>query len=728
MGEIYVNSVIEWSEKETYLERVLWVSPDKKEVVVIKIGEKSLYLPQVRLYEEIIINIETLAAKLISKEPYILQLNPSKEFVEKHGSRRDEAWEILKETLEIEPDIYKPKLRGILVNNIVEEHGVTKKWVYKMIKQYWTCGKTVNALLPLYVNSGGKGKSKTLSDKKIGRPPKVAHENVSLIGVNVKEDDKLIFKSTIRMFYDNKPKPDLKFAYEQMVRMFYHEGYYIKNGVRTPILPKKESVPTYRQFLYWFNKEHNGRDKAILKYGRREFNLKYRHLSSNATKRALGPGSIYEIDATIADVYLVSSLARHRIIGRPIVYIVKDVFSRIIAGVYVGLEGPSWLGAMMALENTSMNKREYCKTLGIDITDDEWPVHHLPSTIVADRGEMESKNADDLVSNLGIRIENTPPYRADLKGIVEQHFRTINTKIKRWIPGAVHKDFAARGGRDYRLDGKLTLKAVEKIIIFSILEHNQKLINDYPLTGDMIQSELNSKPVELWKWGLENRFGHLKEVDRDLIRTVTMPKGQASVRRGEVYFNKNYYSSNYFLEIGLFEEVAAKGSRKIEISYDPRSINQIYFQKDNGKFVRCELVNKFFDEGEEELQPRLEDLMEYYEHNHIKREDQINNQRQVTSVIDSQIKAVIDEETTKTNASVIPNQSNLSKTKSIRENRKKEKDYQRNVENWSDTLETSTTGKLAEVVDFDNSVEEQVDTEENPYFNILFNMDKEEGE
>lgn len=87
-----------------------------------------------------------------------------------------------------------------------------------MIKQYWTCGKTVNALLPLYVNSGGKGKGKTLSDKKIGGPPKVAHENVSLIGVNGKEDDKFIFKSTIKIFYDSKPKLDLKFALKIMIK------------------------------------------------------------------------------------------------------------------------------------------------------------------------------------------------------------------------------------------------------------------------------------------------------------------------------------------------------------------------------------------------------------------------------------------------------------------------------------------------------------------------------
>ncbi len=50
-----------------------------------------------------------------------------------------------------------------------------------------------------------------------------------------------------------------------------------------------------------------------------------------------GPGSRYEIDATIADVYLLSA-DRQRVIGRPTLYVVVDVFSRMVAGFYIGLE------------------------------------------------------------------------------------------------------------------------------------------------------------------------------------------------------------------------------------------------------------------------------------------------------------------------------------------------------------------------------------------------------
>ncbi|MGR5869222.1 hypothetical protein ACT7C5_24165 [Bacillus pacificus] len=79
---------------------------------------------------------------------------------------------------------------------------------------------------------------------------------------------------------------------------------------------------------------------------------------------------------------------REWIIGRPIIYIVMDVFSRIVTGFYVGLEGPSWVGAMMALLCTSMDKVKFCKSYGVDINPEEWPIHHLPEILLADRGRV----------------------------------------------------------------------------------------------------------------------------------------------------------------------------------------------------------------------------------------------------------------------------------------------------------------------------------------------------
>ena len=78
-----------------------------------------------------------------------------------------------------------------------------------------------------------------------------------------------------------------------------------------------------------------------------------RAVLGDSTHMAFGPGSVYQIDATIGDLYLVSKLDRSRIIGRPTIYFVIDVFSRLVTGFNVSLENPSWVGAMLALDNAN---------------------------------------------------------------------------------------------------------------------------------------------------------------------------------------------------------------------------------------------------------------------------------------------------------------------------------------------------------------------------------------
>ena len=59
-------------------------------------------------------------------------------------------------------------------------------------------------------------------------------------------------------------------------------------------------------------------------------------------------------------------------------------------------------------------------------------------------GELEGKNAENLINALGIKIMNTPPYRADWKGIIEQNFKTTSDRVKPFMPGVVNPDLRER--------------------------------------------------------------------------------------------------------------------------------------------------------------------------------------------------------------------------------------------------------------------------------------------
>lgn len=223
-------------------------------------------------------------------------------------------------------------------------------------------------------------------------------------------------------------------AYQKTLEKFFHKGYdLLPDGTLVPFLPPSQELPTFGQFRYWYEKEQNLTQALSTREGKRRYNLRHREVLGDSTQMAFCPGSIYQIDATIGDIYLVSSLDRSRIIGRPVIYVVIDVFSRLIVGISVTLEDPSWVGVMQALENTASDKVSFCREYGIEISDKDWPSHHLPEMILADRGELEGYKADNLVNSLNVRVSNTPPYRADWKGIIERNFRLSNDKAIHWV-------------------------------------------------------------------------------------------------------------------------------------------------------------------------------------------------------------------------------------------------------------------------------------------------------
>jgi hypothetical protein len=264
---------------------------------------------------------------------------------------------------------------------------------------------------------------------------------------------------------------------------------------------------------------------------------------------------------------------------------VVDVFSNLIVGVSVSFEGPSWVGAMLALENMALDKVAFCKEYGFDISEREWPSHHLPREILADRGELLSKNSDNLTKSLHIRVSNTPPYRADWKGCVERHFRLLNETYCSWVPGKVD-DHPSRDQPDYRYDAKMTLHEFRKFIIDCVLEHNTTYrVSDENLDPAIIAAGIDPYPCNLWEWGITNRMGALNEVTRDEMRLALLPRDEASVTREGIRFHNTRYTCSRAEQENWFGKVRSgeRESWKIPIIYDPRALDRIYLPLDNGK-------------------------------------------------------------------------------------------------------------------------------------------------
>jgi hypothetical protein len=592
MTGIVVNMIIEWLDAEVevpLLERVLWIDPHGEAIFVISINDPKS-LPLLRTRSEIESAFQQEIAVYRTVDPYSGLATVNQQITANHLKVRDRAWERICGLVSQEPEIYyEERRKRLILNDPVAAKGAVDK-VYNCLRKYWKRGMTKNALLPDYSKCGAPGRIRGIKEgRKRGRKPKIVQVRPELVGVNVDNDIRRIFNIAFKRYYEFGGRNPLKRAYDKMIHNHFNLGYRQQNGVEIPITPLAHLVPTLGQFVYWYNRQKNLVHSIVSRKGRRAYELRHRPVLGDSTQAAFGPGSIYQIDATVADIYLVSQLDRLRIIGRPVVYFCIDVFSRLCVGLYVGLEGPSWLTGMMALANTTADKVSFCAEFGIEISAEDWPSAFLSEQVTADRGEFIGIASDQLVDSLNIIFVNCPPFRGDLKGIVERAFRRANDTCVKWMPGAVRK--REQGEPDYRLDATLTLAEFTRILILMVIEYNLfHRIEEYPMGKDMMSDGVEPIPIELWNWGIVNRSGHLRERSPDVVKLSLLPRDTATVTLQGIRFKGLFYSCERAISEQWFVKARHSGTWAMEASYDPRKPEVIYLNLRNGKLEPCQLL------------------------------------------------------------------------------------------------------------------------------------------
>ncbi|WP_308388904.1 DDE-type integrase/transposase/recombinase [Acidithiobacillus sp. AMEEHan] len=627
--------------------------------------QASTAMPLFREAEEIERMRETGEWRLTDPDPW-LAFVADEAIPEIYRLKRDRAWTMIRPLILDQPAIFQPRLRSRAVQAVMAETGATKQTIYRLLRRYWQRGMTPNALLPDYDRCGGRGKERASSGKKRGRPA-----DRDDLGVNVTPEMRQLFRSVVTKKFAKNAQMDLRVAYDELIASAFSDQAINEQTGRQELVPRKDA-PTFRQFCYWSEKDNDLFRVDRIRRTPRVYDKDRRAILGSSTAETVGPASRFQIDATIADVYLVSRYDRAKIVGRPVLYIVIDVFSRMITGVYVGFEGPSWVGAMMALANTATEKVGYCRQFGVEIGEADWPCQALPDALLGDRGEVAGSAVETLINNFQVRVETAAPYRADWKGIVEQRFRLIPARFKAYVAGYVATDFRERGAKDYRLDATLDIDQFTRIILYCILYYNnQHVLKDYEKTPDMIADGVQAIPSELWDWGIAHRSGSLRVFPPELVRLSLLPNAEAMVTATGIRYADCFYTCQKAIEDHWFERARQRGRWKVKISYEPRCMDVIYLHDDlrQGKFISCTLTEK----SRHHLGRTLWEIDQIrQEERRAGRNNEQHVQRGRINLIET-IKNVMQEaQIMQTNA---PNSysSNRQRTGSIRENRRREK-------------------------------------------------------
>ena len=678
--------------------RVLWINENHTELFLIDIYDPKA-VPFFIKVENCNEWFNSKIARVID-EPYLKEGNftiKSKEIWEQRVIILDR---LLKEISA--PQIFESKKNWAILLELEKSLDCTANYMKKILRMYWQKGLNKNALIPKY----GRKKIADISNQKLRLPQEI---------INQKDTWKELIISSFHKYYKRNPQATMRSAYADMI-----EHHFTNKNETEGTLKLEEYIPSYWQFEYQTRYLRYTEDTLRHRWGAKNFELKGRTITSNTQEKIFGPGSLFQIDATIADAYIVSELNREDIIGRPIIYFLTDAFSRLITGLYCGLEGPSWNGAMMAIVNSASDKVAFCSYYGIEINETDWPCSHIPEVIRADRGEMLSKKAEEMIRLQDITIENTPPFRADLKGIVERKFGTIQGSIKPFLPGYVDKDFGERGAKDYRTQAALTLKEFTEIIIREVLLHNKSLIKGYKKTKNLLRDMVPAIPLDLWNWGLEKQSGLLRRISVQELKLSLMPSYDALVTAQGLKFHGMFYTSKKAIQEEWFSRARTRGNWKIKIRVDERLCEYVYYWNELTNELELFQLVPFDKERFQNLSLSEVISLNAFESFHHKKEEKMRLEQMINK--NSSVRKIVENAKLETKNS-LTDKSNNKKIKNIRENRLREKEEFRKEEAFyfGNTINKEKNDKISEDVLQDNA-EAKEDVLE-----MLDNFEKESG-
>lgn len=480
--------------------------------------------------------------------------------------KADQAWHRIS-PLVGNVELFDSTLRTRLLEKRVAElkaEGVSAcvRTLRRDFRSFWQGGQTRAALYGHYDKCGGKegtnGRGRKAKDYKVRQLTK---------------DDEKHMRSVLTKHYLTESQNTLSSAHSTMHREHY--SFEDGNGVLT-LRPDGE-VPSLRQLRHFLHKNFSMEVILRKRKGNKNFERNHRAKTGSVELDCHGVGHIYELDASILDVTLVSTKSRQLIVGKPTLYLIIDRKSRLIVGFYLGFENASEAAARESILSLGMDMRKFCAALGIRYDPADWPANGLlPKSILIDMGEFKSKHSRQLSRSAHTTISTVPGLRPDWKPLVECRFKLTHQVIAPDTPGyQPDVEQKERRARDITSEVSLDLNDCLKVIVEAIIAQNRQVQMSYKLSADQIARGVMPIARELFVDGIKHGTGQLARVDFDALRLDLLPRGSAVITEHGIEFNKCFYTCPEAEKYGWFSTARNKGRMDVEVAFDYRLVDSI---------------------------------------------------------------------------------------------------------------------------------------------------------
>lgn len=503
-----------------------------------------------------LISFENPAAPFpASKENLILQEMPAEYMDEtpasaKRNTTMEKRLKILDEMVYDDRCCHDVAHRNRVVKKIAKDNGLSEKTILRWYYAYLAKGK--RGLLP-----------------------------AARIHEIVEAPEEAGMKRAISRYYYSPVKMSLRGAYEM----------YLMDECRTEDGRLQDERPPFSKFKSVYNKMRSDYRKIISRQGIGEFQKNYRPLLGQAVDVAPLCGH-FEMDATSADIELVSKYSRQSV-GRPYVYLVVDVFSRLIAGFYVDFN-TNTDAVLMCIRSLLQDKVEIARKRGVTIAPDAWPTTGLPCEITFDKGkDFMGERTKELCELFNIEITNLPAYRPDLKGCVERAFGEVQGMYMNLLHGhgTYEKVNTRLGLNSMHSTPCLDIDEYINILMYCIADYNSSAIIHGTRTPEMIAEQVPPVPTHIWNW-MEKK-GRTKVIrgNNAELSLMLLPRAVASITRRGLVFRGLRYHTDLLDMTKEYVSAGVNGRKKVNIAYDMQCTDYVYLLQ-NGKYIRFNLIDR----------------------------------------------------------------------------------------------------------------------------------------
>jgi len=379
-------------------------------------------------------------------------------------------------------------------------------------------------------------------------------------------------------------KPTMAKRCTLILESSFVKKYRQENGVLVPVELKLGEYPNNRQIRRVLEVEVPRLKRLLQATTLGHFKRSLRGLIARNWKGVAGPGHTWAIDSTVGDIYLRSSLNRAWIVGRPIVYIVVDVWSTAIVGFYVCLTGPSWNTAKISIFNSVAEPALLGDIWGYQPILSLSPFPTMCYQLMCDRGEFLSKAASITAIELIPCMSYAPPYRPDLKGLVEVLHRIEKDAQFLFLPGAMdyrRAEFDLR--KSHPAESAMTVREYVQYLHLIFAEYNLTADRRHRVDAHMAAAGVFPSPAGLWRWGHAMGIGLQRHTPQADLITTLLPADNARVGHSSIVYSGNDYVSKTIQDEEWTTESRNFKGWSIPIHYYPGSVGRIWTPNINNK-------------------------------------------------------------------------------------------------------------------------------------------------